>query len=421
MTCSQNVRQRIAGSGPESRIRSRGARGIAGLVDLELGPVDVAREAVAQAHRRARGLEVDELLGIDRREARGVERGAEEREGGGGGLAGVVPALERAHQSRGPEAVRAALPAKGLHRLHGSGSRPARWPSSAAWPRITSLRPGDEVAGVYACTRKDRLLARTGTPYLALELRDRTGALPGRAFKDADVLAGRFERGELVRVRGRVERFRDELQVEVRADRARRVRRPGRVPARRLPRPRRARRLPRAPRARGPRPGVRGAARAAARRRRAARRVAPRAVHARRATTPTSAGCSSTRSRSATLALETCHAAPAAELRPADLRRARPRPRQDARVHLRRGDRASARRAGCSATSCSASGCSTSARPGWTRASGSRSRTACSATTGRDAAPGRRFGSPEALALYRLNALDATVKGALEHGLNLRD
>jgi 3'-5' exoribonuclease len=80
---------------------------------------------------------------------------------------------------------------------------------------ITSLRPGDEVAGVYACTRKDRLLARTGTPYLALELRDRSGALPARAFKDADILAGRFDRGELVRVRGRVERFRDELQVDV--------------------------------------------------------------------------------------------------------------------------------------------------------------------------------------------------------------
>jgi 3'-5' exoribonuclease len=36
---------------------------------------------------------------------------------------------------------------------------------------------------------------------------------------------------------------------------------------------------------------------------------------------------------------------------------------------------------------------------------------------GADAAPGRRFGSAEALALYRLNALDASVKGALEHGL----
>jgi 3'-5' exoribonuclease len=37
---------------------------------------------------------------------------------------------------------------------------------------------------------------------------------------------------------------------------------------------------------------------------------------------------------------------------------------------------------------------------------------------GPDAAPGRRFGSAEALALARINALDAAVKGALEHGLN---
>ena len=36
---------------------------------------------------------------------------------------------------------------------------------------------------------------------------------------------------------------------------------------------------------------------------------------------------------------------------------------------------------------------------------------------GADGVPGRRFRSPEALALYRLNALDASVKGALEHGL----
>ncbi len=82
-------------------------------------------------------------------------------------------------------------------------------------PSIATLRPGQEVVGVFACTRKDRLTARTGTPYLAVELRDRTGTLPARAFRDADVLAGRFERGDVVRVRGRVERFRDELQLEL--------------------------------------------------------------------------------------------------------------------------------------------------------------------------------------------------------------
>ena len=82
-------------------------------------------------------------------------------------------------------------------------------------PTIATLRPGQDLEGVFACTRKDRLTARTGTPYLAVELRDRTASVPARAFRDADVLAGRFDRGDLVRVRGRVERFRDELQVEI--------------------------------------------------------------------------------------------------------------------------------------------------------------------------------------------------------------
>jgi len=60
-------------------------------------------------------------------------------------------------------------------------------------------------------------MTRTGSPYLALELRDATGAIAARVFRDADVLGGRFERGDLVRVAGRVERFRDALQLEVRA------------------------------------------------------------------------------------------------------------------------------------------------------------------------------------------------------------
>ena len=80
---------------------------------------------------------------------------------------------------------------------------------------IAELRPGGELDGVFACSRKERLTARSGSPYLALELRDRTGAIPARAFRDADFLAGRFERGDIVHVTGRVERFRDELQVEV--------------------------------------------------------------------------------------------------------------------------------------------------------------------------------------------------------------
>src|SRR3954468_10133476 len=80
---------------------------------------------------------------------------------------------------------------------------------------VADLVPGREVEGVFACVRKDRLTARTGSPYLALELRDRSGSLPARVFRDADFLAGQFERGDLVWVTGRVERFRDKLQLDV--------------------------------------------------------------------------------------------------------------------------------------------------------------------------------------------------------------
>ena len=81
---------------------------------------------------------------------------------------------------------------------------------------VATLRVGEEVAGVFACSRKDRSLTKAGTPYLTVELRDRTGAITARAFRDADLLAGRFQRGDLVRVRGRVESWREQPQIELR-------------------------------------------------------------------------------------------------------------------------------------------------------------------------------------------------------------
>jgi 3'-5' exoribonuclease len=83
-------------------------------------------------------------------------------------------------------------------------------------PTVATLRPGQDIDMVFACSRKERQVSRAGTPYLTVGLRDRTGTITARAFRDADLLAGRFERGELVQVSGRVERFRDQLQIELR-------------------------------------------------------------------------------------------------------------------------------------------------------------------------------------------------------------
>jgi 3'-5' exoribonuclease len=78
---------------------------------------------------------------------------------------------------------------------------------------IATLREGDAVDGVFACVRRERTMSRSGSPYLTVQLRDGSGTVTGRVFRDADLHAGRFERGDIVRVRGRVERFRDELQI----------------------------------------------------------------------------------------------------------------------------------------------------------------------------------------------------------------
>ncbi|MBI5311383.1 MAG: phosphohydrolase, partial [Actinobacteria bacterium] len=86
-----------------------------------------------------------------------------------------------------------------------------------ARPKIAELVPDSDVDGVFACTRKEKLTARSGAPYLSVELRDATGRIGARAFRDASFLAGQFERGDIVRVAGRVEAFQNQPQINLRS------------------------------------------------------------------------------------------------------------------------------------------------------------------------------------------------------------
>jgi 3'-5' exoribonuclease len=82
---------------------------------------------------------------------------------------------------------------------------------------IAELAEDRLVEGVYAVARKQRLRTRAGAPYLALELTDASGRIEARVWQDVELLDGRFAEGDAVRVLGRVERFRDRLQLELRA------------------------------------------------------------------------------------------------------------------------------------------------------------------------------------------------------------
>src|ERR671931_2240677 len=119
----------------------------------------------------------------------------------------AYPEIGEPHAS--PRSVRAAV----HHRRMEAAVAISR--SDPQHPAIAELRPGQRFEGRYACIRKERLTSRNGGTYLSLELRDRSGKLPARVFREADRIGLRFERGDAVLARGRLERFKGELAAEL--------------------------------------------------------------------------------------------------------------------------------------------------------------------------------------------------------------
>jgi 3'-5' exoribonuclease len=82
---------------------------------------------------------------------------------------------------------------------------------------IAELQEDRVVEAVYAVRMKRKLRTKSGAAYLALELVDATGRIEARVWNDVELLDGRFDEGDAVRVLARVEKFRDRLQLDVRS------------------------------------------------------------------------------------------------------------------------------------------------------------------------------------------------------------
>src|SRR5579871_2360393 len=81
---------------------------------------------------------------------------------------------------------------------------------------ISDLVADRVVEGIFAVKTKRRARTKSGAAYLALELVDPSGHIDARVWNDVELLDGRFAEGDAVRVLGRVEKFRDRLQLDVR-------------------------------------------------------------------------------------------------------------------------------------------------------------------------------------------------------------
>ena len=74
---------------------------------------------------------------------------------------------------------------------------------------------GEKFTGYYVLRNKELLTRRDGEAYLKLEFGDKSGRLSGMIWEDAEELYHQLDEGGVVKLRGRIEQYRDSRQVAI--------------------------------------------------------------------------------------------------------------------------------------------------------------------------------------------------------------
>ena len=80
---------------------------------------------------------------------------------------------------------------------------------------INELKEGERIESVFAVTDKQMRTTTKGKPFISMRLSDKTGAVPGVAWDNAEALSARFERGDIVEVRAEVGSYQGGPQLVV--------------------------------------------------------------------------------------------------------------------------------------------------------------------------------------------------------------
>jgi 3'-5' exoribonuclease len=78
---------------------------------------------------------------------------------------------------------------------------------------VDQLSPGDPIDEVFLLTDKQVRVNRQGAPYLQLAMRDRTGTVEARYWNVGEQVARRFEPGDYLHARGKVQTFQGGVQI----------------------------------------------------------------------------------------------------------------------------------------------------------------------------------------------------------------
>jgi 3'-5' exoribonuclease len=92
---------------------------------------------------------------------------------------------------------------------------PRTWEDELPKQLIKDLEPGAEVKSAFIVSRKELRKTKTGAPYIALELVDKSGKVDARLWDGVSRYKDAFSEKDYVAVSGRAEKYRNQLQVIV--------------------------------------------------------------------------------------------------------------------------------------------------------------------------------------------------------------
>ncbi|MEE8185556.1 MAG: HD domain-containing protein [Thermodesulfobacteriota bacterium] len=80
---------------------------------------------------------------------------------------------------------------------------------------IDGIREKDKVEDTFLVTKKESGMSKSGKAYLNLKLMDRTGDIDARVWDNVDVLSGRFNKNDFVKIKGFGVSYQSNIQVNV--------------------------------------------------------------------------------------------------------------------------------------------------------------------------------------------------------------
>jgi 3'-5' exoribonuclease len=80
-------------------------------------------------------------------------------------------------------------------------------------PSVADLEPRQQVTGLFLVQAKDVRQKKTGEPYLALTLIDRTGDIDAKMWDNVADIVDTFDRDDFVRVKGETQLYQNKLQL----------------------------------------------------------------------------------------------------------------------------------------------------------------------------------------------------------------